>query len=330
MVADWELEPFRPAAWLPNGHLQSIAGRYLRAPDRQRLAVRRIELPDGDFLDLHDPQLELPDTAPVALILHGLEGSWASNYVVEMAAQLARLGVRPVRMNFRGCSGELNRLPRFYHAGETEDVRSALRWVRDRWPRAQVGAVGFSLGGNMLLKLLGEDPDAASGMLRAAVAISVPFDLSAGTRQLEAGGMSHLYTHYFIRKLRRKARGKQALLADHCDIDGALRARTIRAYDDRLTALLHGFEDAWDYYRRNSASAFLSEVALPTLVLHALDDPFLPPDSVPLREIRANPFLVDGVTEKGGHVGFIAGPAWRPDFWAEREAARFLASLLTA
>lgn len=328
--AEFEPEPFRPAWWLPGAHAHTIAGRFLRPLDREPLRVERLELPDGDFIDLHEEPRPLPEGAPVVLILHGLEGCSSSNYVANLARELTSRGIRPIRFNFRGCSGEMNRLARFYHAGETGDLHHIVTFLRDRSPDTPLGAVGFSLGGNVLLKYLGEHPERAGEGIDAAAAVSVPFDLAAGTRRLEQKGLSRLYMLYFMRKLRRKARAKRELLAAACEVDTAIASRTIREYDDALTSRLHGFQDAWHYYAESSCAGFLSRVRVPTLVLHALDDPFLPEASVPRETIRENPFLIDATTPDGGHVGFISGPPWKPSFWAEREAARFMAVMLKA
>jgi len=321
--------PFRPAWWLPGGHAQTVGGRFLRRLDRGKLDVERVELPDGDFVDLHESADGLSDDAPLVVILHGLEGSSRANYVTTMARELSAVGVRAVRLNFRGCSGEMNRLPRFYHAGDTADLGAVVNYLRERRPRAAFGAIGFSLGGNVLLKYLGERGSGAATDLNAAVAVSVPFDLSAGTRRLEEPGMSWIYTLYFLRKLRSKTRQKRALLENEVEVEVALRARSVRGFDEAATARLHGFRDAWHYYESSSCYDWVDQIRIPTLLLHSLDDPFLPMDGVPTEAIRTNPCLIDGVTEKGGHVGFIGGSPWRPIFWAEREAARFLAERLS-
>lgn len=323
-----EVSPFRPAWWLPGSHLQTIGGRLLRKFDRGPLHRERVELADGDFIDLHESPSDLREEAPTVLILHGLEGSSRATYVWSMARELARHALRTVRMNFRGCSDELNRLPRFYHAGDTSDLDTVVKALRRRRPASRIAIIGFSLGGNTLLKYLGErGPEAARDVV-AAAAVSVPFDLVAGTSRLESGGMGWFYSRYFIRKLTAKARGKRDQLAEFCEIDRALSASTVREYDEYATAQLFGYRDAWHYYRESSSHPWIEEIRIPTLLLHALDDPLLPPERVPSRAIRKNPWIVDGITQSGGHVGFVAGTPWNPVFWAEREAARFVARKL--
>ncbi len=325
----FEPSPFRPSAWLPGAHAQTVAGKLLRPHPDVPLRRERWDTPDGDFLDVDFAfEGDVADDAPVALVLHGLEGSARRPYVLLTYRALARHGVRPVGLNFRGCSGEPNRTPRFYHSGETDDAALVLRRLRDRFPASAFGGIGFSLGGNVLLKLVGEGDGRAHGLLDAAVGVSVPFDLSAGSRGLESGLMNRLYTYYFMRSLRRKAAAKRQHIADACDVDAVLAAPTLRAFDDAATAPLHGFEDAEDYYGRSSSNRLLEHIRIPTLLLHSLDDPFLPPHALPRDVAESNPCIVTAFTEGGGHVGFIEGPPWSPRFWAEEEAARFLAAQL--
>lgn len=324
--------PFEPAAWLPGPHLQTVGGKFLRPKTRNELVRTRIQTPDGDFLDLDlSPDLPAGGGPPLVLILHGLEGSTARGYVRLAVEELARRGVAAAGLNFRSCSGEPNLQPRFYHSGETGDLAHVIEWLQDRYPRSPLGAIGFSLGGNVLLKFLGEagERDAAAA-LRGAVAVSVPFDLVAGTRALEAGAMGRIYTHYFLRSLREKTEAKAELLSGHVELEAVRKARTLREYDEAATAPLHGFPGARVYYERSSSALYLSRIRVPTLLLQAEDDPFLPRDALPVDTVRMNPALLAGFTSAGGHVGFVGGSApWRPTFWAEAEGARYLAHLLT-
>lgn len=324
---DFALPPFRPPVWARNPHVQTLGARVLRPTRGPGMRRERWELPDGDFLDV-DVGPEPGPRAPVGLVLHGLEGSSRRRYVLSACARLHAGGVRPVALNFRGCSGEMNRLPRLYHSGETADPAWVLARIRERWPHRGVGALGFSLGGNVLLKLLGERADGGQGLVDAAVAISVPMDLAAGGRLLERTVMGRAYAGYFLRSLRRKVRAKAPLLAPRVDLDAALGARTLRAFDDAVTSRLHGFDDAADYYRRCSSAGFLAGIRVPTLVLHALDDPFLPPDALPRDALASNPALLAAIQPRGGHVGFLEGSLRAPRLWAEEEGARFLARRL--
>lgn len=327
------VRPFRPAWWLRGVHAQTIGGRYLRLRRARVVAVRRerVETPDGDFLDLDFAagegagSDEVRPGEPLALVLHGLEGSAASGYVLQTLRELARRGIRGVAVNFRTCGGEPNRLARFYHSGETGDLGFVVDLLRERWPGSPIGAVGYSLGGNVLLKYLGERGEASP--VRAAVAVSVPFDLGAGATRMERG-MGRFYTWNFLRSLRRKYAAKQTLLREAVDEARVLSARTFREFDDAATAPLHGFRDAEDYYTRSSSASFLDRIRVPTLLLHSVDDPFLPATAIPRAAIRSNPYLAEGFTRGGGHVGFVGGKPWAPEFWAEGEATRFLAGQL--
>lgn len=324
---EFALRPFRPSAWATNAHAQTLLARALRPESPLPYRRDRVETPDGDFLDL-DWMPEPGPEAPVALVLHGLEGSARRRYVRNVCAELHDHGVWPVALNFRACSGTPNRLPRFYHSGETGDVAWVLGRIRARLAGRRVGAMGFSLGGNMLLKLLGERGQEARELVDAAVAMSVPYDLEAGSRLLEAGGMGRFYSWYFLRSLRRKARSKEALLEELLDLPAVARTRSLRAFDELATAPLHGFEGAEQYYRISSSAPFLPGIRVPSLLLHSLDDPFLPRDALPREAMEDNPWIVPGITETGGHVGFLEGPPWRPRFWGDEEAARFLAAHL--
>lgn len=333
--ATFRIRPYRAPRWLRGPHLQTIGGKFLRPDPGIPLRRERLELPDGDFLDLdfaaagsvaNDPE------APVVLVLHGLEGSARRRYMLVTYRELLARGLRPVGLNFRACSGEPNRLPRLYHSGDTEDLRFVVGHLADRFHGVPLGAIGFSLGGNVLLKYLGEEGEDAGRRLRAAVAISVPFDLTAGAATLERGFMGRIYTEYFLRNLRKKVRAKARLLEGLIDVQATLRARTLRAFDDVATAPLHGFADSADYYRRSSSAPYLERIRIPTLLLQAEDDPFQPAEAIPRDAIARNPHIVAGFTERGGHVGFIT---WSDDpgkrglrFWAEEEAARFLAAHL--
>lgn len=322
-------EPFRSAWWLPGPHAQTVGARLLR-PGPGAYERERLELADGDFLDLDQAAPAgnggpLPPDAPVALVLHGLEGCAASGYVVNACHELGGRGIRAVAMNFRSRGGEPNRSPESYHAGKSDDLEEVLEHVARRWPGAPVAAVGFSLGGNVILKYLGERGDRARERVRAAAAISVPFDLSASAARMERGA-GRLYARFFLRSLRRSLRRKAERFPAAYDLEAAERARTIREFDETVTAPVHGFRSAKHYYSESSSGRYLDGIRVPTLLIHSADDPMIPAASVPGSAIGRNPWLLEAPTRRGGHAGFVAGPTpFRPTFWAEREAARFLA-----
>lgn len=324
----FHVPPFRPAWWLPGGHLQTLGGKYLRPSSSISLRRERIDTPDGDFLDLDfgpDPE----PGAPLVLILHGLEGFSRRPYMLHAADLLLRRGIAAACLNFRSCSGEPNRTARLYHSGETGDTRQVLELLARRWPGRALGALGFSLGGNVLLKLLGEEPDGGRRLVQAAVAVSVPYDLAAGASLLERSVIGRFYARYFLGSLKKKVRAKEHLLAPILDLDRVYRARTIREYDDAATAPLHGFRDAAEYYRRSSSGQYLARVRVPALLFHSLNDPFLPSEAIPRKEVAANPRLIPAFVEAGGHVGFVSGRLpGRRSFWAEAHGSRFFAAAL--
>ncbi len=343
---------FRPAWWLPGPHLQTLGARFMRSRLRVPLRRERIELADGDFLDLDwvtgKDGHELGDDSPLVLLLHGLEGSANSGYARQLYGELTARGFQAVGLNFRGCSGEPNRLPRAYHSGETGDLAYVVRVLRERYPERVIGAVGFSLGGNVLLKYLGEEGQRGQGELDrqerheideegkkgkegkgigTAVAISVPFDLSAGADYVERG-FSKTYRALLVRKLKRKVRIKARIMNGEVDLARTLAVRTFREFDSAVIVPTHGFEDAEDYYRSSSSAQFLGSIRVPTLLIHSSDDPFLPPECVPERVTQRNPHIHTEFTRSGGHVGFVSGAPWAPVFWGERRAAEFLAERL--
>lgn len=323
----WEPRSFRPPGWARGPHAQTLLARILRPDGGPEMTRERLETPDGDFVDV-DWGPDPGPVAPVVLILHGLEGSSRRRYVLSVARELLGRGVRPVAMNFRSCSGETNRALRFYHSGDTRDAAWLLELIARRWPDRRRGAMGFSLGGNVLLKLLGEREDGGRSLVHAAAAMSVPYDLGAGCDLLEESLMGRLYSEYFLRSLRGKLSWKEERLAPTLDLEAARSASTIRAFDDHVTAPLNGFRDADHYYARSSSRSFLVSIGVPTLLLHAVDDPFLPASAIPREQAAANPRVRLLLEANGGHVGFVEGSPIRPRFWGEETCAGFLSTVL--
>jgi hypothetical protein len=297
-----------------------VRRRSLTGVTRERLVTS-----DGDFVDLD--WLPGRPGAPVLLVLHGLEGTGRSHYVAGLFEHARARGWRAAVLWFRSCSGELNRLARFYHSGDTGDLDWFLRRLTEREPGVRVGAVGISIGGNVLLKWLGEQGDAAPKELRAAVAISVPFDLVQCARVMDQGFQKAVYTASFMRSFHVKTRAKALAYPGFVDLDAALKARTFAAYDRAVTAPLHGFADEVDYWTRASSGPYLGRIRRPTLLINAVDDPFIPerslPDTATLPECVQAEFV-----RHGGHVGFVEGAPWRTRSWAERRAVEYLASIL--
>lgn len=313
--------PYRPPFWYRGRHLQTLWGPLFRHWRRPPLRRERLQTPDGDFLDL-DWLEEAPREGPLVLILHGLEGSSRSHYARGLLRGAARLGWRSAVLNFRSCSGEVNRLPRLYHSGETTD----LEWVVDRLRRhehvGRLGLVGISLGGNVALKWLGERGEAAPPEL-AAVAISTPFDLAACAAVLDRGFNRAVYTESFLRTMKAKIRAKAHLYNGELDLAAALRSRTFAEYDRFFTAPLNGFADERDYWARASSGPYLERIRRPTLLINAVNDPFMPSESLPRAAVERSRWLQAAFVEQGGHVGFLDGPLGGSS-WAERRALAFL------
>jgi predicted alpha/beta-fold hydrolase len=312
---------FRPAWWVPGPHAQTMYGKFFRRVPPLPTRRERWDTPDGDFVQLERLAAppDAPPGAPRLVVLHGLEGAPRSHYVQGLFAESRRRGWAMDLLIFRSCAGEPNRARRLYHSGETEDIDLVVRRIRRDHPQAPLAAVGVSLGGNVLLKWLGEQGSAALPVLAAAAAVSVPYDLARGSRHIERG-FSRVYARNFLRSLKRKAAAKRTHFPDLYDPDALARARTLWDFDHHVTAPVHGFASAADYYHRSSAIHFLPRVRVPTLLLSAADDPFLP--RAVLDEVRAvaaaNPALTVQFVEHGGHVGFVGGRLpWRPSFWAE-------------
>jgi len=315
---------YAPAPWLPTGHLMTVFANVARPFPRPHGARERWELSDGDFVDVDRLAGTGPD-APVLVVCHGLEGSSRAPYVRGLAAAARARGLAVLAMNFRGCSGAMNRLPRLYHSGETGDLSEVVSRLAAERPGRPVLLAGFSLGGNVVAKYLGERGDGLPAEVRAAAAISVPFDLAACARALDGPGFwFRLYRERFLRRLRKKALAKARRFPRAIDAAAARSARTFALFDDRVTAPLHGFAGAEDYWARSSSGRYLGGVRRPLLALASADDPMVPAASLPIEAAGANPRVTLEVLPAGGHVAFVSGPPWRPSYWAEGRVLDFL------
>jgi predicted alpha/beta-fold hydrolase len=309
---------FRPAWWLPGPHLQTLYPSLLRRRHHLDLTRERVELPDGDFVDLDWTR---GDGRALVVILHGLEGSLESPYTGGILTALREAGYRAVLVYFRGCSGEPNRLARRYHSGDTADLRHVLVHIAARGERQPLAVVGYSLGGNVLLKALGEGVGMES--VSAAVAVSVPFDLTRAAHRLEQG-FSRIYQRYLLNRLRRSYRAKLPLPALPVTDEQLDDLDTFRKFDDAVTAPLHGFLDVDDYYGRASSRQYLRSITTPTLILHAEDDPFIPADAIPT-EAELGPDVTLELSQHGGHVGFVAGAVpFRARYWLETRICAYM------
>ena len=313
---------YRPPWWYRGRHLQTLWGPLLRRRRAPALLRERVETPDGDFVDL-DWLAGRERGAPLVVVLHGLEGSSRSHYAVGLLRGLEEVGWRGLVIHFRSCSGEVNRSRRLYHSGDTGDLDFLIGRLLDREPRLRLGLVGISLGGNVVLKWLGELGDSVPVPVAAAVAISTPFNLAACAAVLDRGLNRRLYTANFLSTMKAKLDEKAHLYRGLLDLTAARRARTFAEYDRVVTAPLNGFADERDYWARSSSAQFLAGIRRPTLLVNALNDPFMPASALPRAAVAASRWLEADFVEEGGHAGFLEGFAGRRS-WAEARALAFL------
>lgn len=309
---------FTPAWWLPGGHLQTLWAAIHSPKLKYDLQAERIELPDGDFIDLQ--YYDCNEMKPLVILMHGLEGSSKSAYMRRMINALAAIDYGVIAMHFRGCSGEQNRLVRTYHAGDTADFDYVIKLLRQRFPNRKLMAIGYSLGGNVLLKWLARSNNKEH--LDSAVAVSVPFLLDQAVKRLNHG-FSKFYQWLFIKTLRNKIICKSQTVPIPLDLNALSTIKNLRDFDDKITAPLHGFIDAKDYYIQASSRPLLKNITVNTLLLHAKDDPFLFNYAIPTHADLSSQVSLE-VLPKGGHIGFVSGilPG-RAKYWLETRILQF-------
>ena len=311
---------FKPAWWLPGPHLQTIWPTFMRRNILLDLFRERIELPDGDFIDLDWVNTENKN-APIVLVLHGLEGSIESKYARGVLKALNKNGFRPVFMHFRGCSGEHNRFVTSYHSGHTSDLAYIVNLLKTREPNSEISAVGFSLGGNVILKWLGETN--VNNPLKNAVTVSVPFDLHEVTNKLDTGFFK-IYQRRLLNSLTKKVKDKaknNSLLKNSTNLNDI---RSFWDFDNKITAPLFGFKDAMDYYQQSSCRQYLKNIERPTLILHAANDPFMTQEVIPTNNELSEQVSLE-ISRSGGHVGFVYGifPGLSK-YWLDERIPKFL------
>ena len=308
---------YRAPVWLPGGHLQTVVPALLVPQAGVVYRRERWATPDDDFIDVDFAQPEPAyGAAPILVLFHGLEGSSASHYARAIMRTFADLGWRGLVAHFRGCSGEPNRLPRAYHSGDSDEGDWILRRVHARWPQARLHAVGVSLGGNMLAKWLGERAEEAQ-FVTAAASVGSPLDLAAGGAAL-GRGVNRVYSKMFLATLKPKARAKLERFPGTADADRLRASRNLYEFDNAYTAPVHGFRNTEDYWARASGKPWLGGVRVPHLVLNALNDPFVPAESLP-RAAEASRFVQLEHPGEGGHIGFARSPfPGRLDFIPQR------------
>jgi len=310
---------FQAPFWLPGGHAQTMFPALFRKVPRVTTVDERLELSDGDFLDLEWAQT---GRTRLAILSHGLEAFAGTEYIQGMATALIHHGWDVLAWTFRGCGSQPNRLLRMYHSGATEDLHAVITHAAAHHPAATIDLIGFSLGGNLTLKYLGENPNALPSQIRKSVTFSVPCDLGCSSRTL-AKWSNKIYMERFLIKMKAKIRMKKRMFPDQLDLTGLSRIRTFQEFDDRFTAPIHGFHDAADYWAKNSCRQFLSQIKVPSLLVNALNDPFLGPACYPREEAAASNTFHFEIPKTGGHVGFTPRDGG-PEYGSEKRAIEFL------
>ncbi len=315
---------YRPPFPFTSGHLQTVYPTLFRKTPKTKPQKERIETDDGDFIDIDWHRHATRACSGLVVVSHGLEGHARKKYPLGMARHLSDSGWDVICLNFRCCSGEPNRLPRFYHSGVTDDLHRVLCHGLTRgYERAAL--VGFSMGGNQTLKYLGEDPDLVPPQVKAAVTFSVPCRLDDAVAVMSRPS-NQLYMKYFMTGLREKIEEKALRFPGLINTRGLDQMKTFEPFDDKYTAPLHGFRDAADYYAQCSSDRFLRAIRIPTLVVQAQDDPFLPASCYPVEPATGSESLFLEMPEFGGHVGFMGSWLEQP-YWSEKRARTFIESV---
>jgi len=323
---------FTPAAGISNAHAQTLLPKFIRNNLTFNGVKQTMELSDGDFLDLvwtEEPAThDSVQAKPIVLVFHGLEGSIESPYAKGIMLALKKQGWIGLFMHFRGCSELDNRLARTYHSGETGDAKQLLEWLKSKYPNSPLAAVGYSLGGNMLLKLQAELGQFSP--LKAVVSVCAPIMLNACADRLNKG-FSKIYQRYLLTQLKKKLlikaikhNYKKLIDLDSIKIN---QLNSFWEFDNQVTAPLHGFSDVNDYYNQSSARQYLQKIKLPGLIVLALDDPFMTRDIIP-HETELSSSTQLELSAHGGHVGFISGSVIKPEFWLEKRIPEYLSEFI--
>ncbi len=315
---------FKPAFGLKNRHAQTLFSNFFRKLPLTKMEIETFTLSDGDFLECFWNKKPKTDTkTPIVTLFHGLEGSYKSPYIQGMMLALEKVGFNSVIMHFRGCSGKENRLPRSYHSGETGDAKAWIAHLKESYPNAPLFAIGYSLGGNMLLKLISEWGEHSP--LQASVSVSAPMQLDICADQMDRG-FSKIYQKHLMKHLNNSLLKKyqlhpmQSLIS--LNENEVKNLKTFWEFDDVYTAKIHGFSSALDYYKRSSAKQYLKDIKQKTLIIHALDDPFMTPKVIARKEEISKSVHME-LYPHGGHVGFISGSFFNPEYWLEKRIPHY-------
>jgi uncharacterized protein len=320
-----EAHPFEPPFWLKNAHLQTIGARYLRRISLPPMETEHWETPDDDFLQVHK---RINDPAkPIVLMLHGLEGCVQSSYMIGLINQLDKIGWNAITMDFRSCGGPINRAKRLYHSGETTDTAFMVQRISELYPDTPIYITGYSLGGNVTGKWLGDLGDDAPENVKGTAIISPPYQPVESGKHMDST-ISRLYVLHFLRMLIPKAIEKEAQYPGTLDLEKIKASRTFAQFDTHGTAVLHGFKDSHDYYTKVGCGQVLHNIRRPTMLLSATDDPFNPGHTQPYETAEKSPWLYPQFMPQGGHVGFVRKQGtFGLGYWAEEQIIRFFEAM---
>jgi len=323
------MKKFTPAFGLKNRHLQTLYSALFRKLPHPKIEIENYALQDGDFLECHwHNRPKENSTTPIIILFHGLAGSYKSPYIQGLMSEAKKAGFASVLMHFRGCSGKDNLLPRSYHSGESGDALSWINTLSSRFPNSKIFGVGYSLGGNMLLKLLGELGDKSP--LCAAISVSAPLQLDLCADAMNRG-FSKFYQHILLKDLNISLEKKfeKHDMSSYISIEkkDIKNLKTFWEFDGAYTAPVHGFSSAQDYYTKCSSKQFLKDIQTPTLIIHSFDDPFMTKKIIPNNYEISNKVTLE-ISAHGGHVGFIAGTALKPEYWLEKRITSYFQSFI--
>lgn len=314
-----DISGYKAPLFFKNPHVQTVFPSVFRKVEGVNYTRQRLETQDDDFLDLDWSRI---NSRKLAIVLHGLEGDTGRSYIKGMTKAINRCGWDALALNFRGCGEEPNRQSRMYHSGETTDIDFVIKSAIALGLYDAMALVGFSLGGNVILKYLGESGRNIHQVIKFAVTISVPCDLKACSIKLEQRS-NRGYSRRFLRMLTNKLRKKAESYPKTVDTSGLANLKSLKEFDEKYTAPLHGFRNAEDYYNRSSSLQFLSHISIPTLLISSLDDPFLAPECYPYEIAKRHDFLHLETPDHGGHVGFVSFNQ-RGEYWSETRTAQFI------
>ena len=318
---------FQPAFGLKNKHFQTLYSTFFKKLPNLKFNIQRLELSDGDFVDCYWYKTKNEnENTPIVILFHGLAGSYKSPYIQGTMQRLSQAGYNSVLMHFRGCSGEPNRLPSSYHSGQTDDAKEFIRFLKQNFPHAELFAVGYSIGGNMLLKLLGEMKE--NTPFKKAISISAPLQLDICADKMNKG-FSRFYQNHLLKSLKKSLEEKYSqhdmkslINIEKQDIKNL---NSFWDFDDTYTAPIHGFKTAKNYYKKCSSKQFLKNIKTPTLIIHSEDDPFMTTEILPTQNELSNNIQLE-LYKYGGHVGFIAGNLFNPTYWLEGRIVTYFKS----